>query len=280
MCQGSPVTVAAFVLGQDPLAVVRMDQRLPEVRPCGLLGRVAEQLLVLRALVDHGAVGGARLGVEHRGDLLGQRPVALRSPGQPPLALRPPCWLWSGAVHATGTPPFLARQPRIRYREDLRASEPLCRLEPLRPAAQPNLLLLRLHADDGAVDLALWDLLGKRAGLPVLDLPGEAVRDRIKVDNTCPGPGYVRTSSRQVSENWGLAVVEAIREAAGFEMDLMVELHGLWNRPARPGSSRPYPHRPFWAEDPRPGRGRGARPAGRGRRAPGHRPVGSCNRRQ
>ena len=135
-------------------------------------------------------------------------------------------------------------------------------LETLRPAVQPNLLLLRLHADDGAaglgeaffgaaaveaylhdtaapvllgerhptpertarllapyvgyqgggvetrgngaVDLALWDLLGKRAGLPVVDLLGGPVRDRVRVYNTCAGPGYVRSSSRQVSENWGL----------------------------------------------------------------------------
>jgi galactonate dehydratase len=242
-------------------------------------------------------------------------------------------------------------------------------LETLRPAAQPNLLLLRLHTDDGAaglgeaffgaaaveaylhdtaapvllgaghptpervagllapyvgyqgggvetrgngaVDLALWDLLGKRAGLPVVDLLGGAVRDQVKVYNTCAGPGYVRTSSRQASENWGLdaaggrgrledleaflhrpgelarelwaeglrgmkvwpfdqaaertggtgisqgdldqglAVVEAIREAAGFGMDLMVELHGLWNRPAASRILQALtPYRPAWVEDP------------------------------
>ena len=136
-------------------------------------------------------------------------------------------------------------------------------LETLRPAVQPNLLLLQLHTDqgvaglgeaffgaaaveaylhdaaapvllgvedpapertagllapyvgyqgggaetrgNGAVDLALWDLLGKRAGLPVVDLLGGAVRDRIKAYNTCGGPGYVGSSSRQASDNWGLA---------------------------------------------------------------------------
>jgi hypothetical protein len=102
--------VDALVLGQHPLAVLGMDQRLPEVRLRDLLGRVAEQLLVLRALVDDSAVGGAQLGVEDRGDLLGQRPVAPRSPGQPPLALRSLCWLWT-AVHATGTPPSRHRNP-------------------------------------------------------------------------------------------------------------------------------------------------------------------------
>jgi galactonate dehydratase len=242
-------------------------------------------------------------------------------------------------------------------------------LETLRPAIQPNLLLVRLHTDhglvglgeaffgataveaylhdtaapvllgiddptperaarllapyvgyqgggvetrgNGAVDLALWDLLGKRAGLGVVDLLGGAVRDRIKVYNTCAGSGYVSTSSRQASDNWGLtamgvqrpyedlkafldrpgelakelwaeglrgmkvwpfdqaaertggraiseadlegglAVLEAIREAVGFQMDLMVELHGLWNRPAAARILQALtPYRPFWVEDP------------------------------
>ena len=56
----------------------------------------------------------------------------------------------------------------------------------------------------GAIDIALWDLLGKRARLPVVDLLGGAVRDRVRIYNTCAGPGYVSSSSRQESENWGL----------------------------------------------------------------------------
>jgi galactonate dehydratase len=242
-------------------------------------------------------------------------------------------------------------------------------LETLRPAIQPNVLLVQLHTDggvaglgeaffdagaveaylhdtaapvllgmedptperaarllapyvgyqgggvetrgNGAVDLALWDLLGKRAGLPVVDLLGGAVRDRIKVYNTCAGSGYVSTSSRQTSDNWGLtaaggqrayedleafldrpgelakelwaeglrgmkvwpfdraaertggtdisqpdlergvAVIEAIREAVGFQMDLMVELHGLWTRPAASRILQALTrYRPFWVEDP------------------------------
>ena len=161
---------------------------------------------------------------------------------------------------------------------------------------------------NGAIDLALWDIAGKRAGLPVVDLLGGAVRDSIPTYNTCAGSGYVGTTSRQESANWGigradryedlhaflnrpaelavellaegitgmkiwpfdevaeqtrgtnlnraalapgLRIVSAIRDAVGDRMDLMIELHGLWNRPGAEillGELTPY--RPYWVEDP------------------------------
>ena len=49
----------------------------------------------------------------------------------------------------------------------------------------------------------------------------------------------------------GLAVVEAIRSEVGYEMKLMVELHGLWNRPGATTILQALePYRPFWVEDP------------------------------
>ena len=41
-----------------------------------------------------------------------------------------------------------------------------------------------------AVDMALWDLLGHKTGLPLHALLGGAVRPRIRAYNTCGGPEY------------------------------------------------------------------------------------------
>ena len=43
-----------------------------------------------------------------------------------------------------------------------------------------------------AIDVALWDILGQAAGLPIWQLLGGAARDRIKTYNTCGGPSYGR----------------------------------------------------------------------------------------
>ena len=45
-----------------------------------------------------------------------------------------------------------------------------------------------------AIDVALWDILGQAAGMPVWQLLGGAARDRIKTYNTCGGPAYGRVT--------------------------------------------------------------------------------------
>ena len=170
-----------------------------------------------------------------------------------------------------------------------------------------------------AVDIALWDLLGKATDKPVYALLGGAFQDSVRVYNTCAGYRYVRRASGQARENWGIPSEGAseanepgpyedleawlngragdlaqglleqgitgmkmwpfdeyayatngtnitaaelntalepfrqVRKVVGNRMDLMVELHGLWNLPAALKIARAFESEginPYWIEDP------------------------------
>jgi galactonate dehydratase len=108
-----------------------------------------------------------------------------------------------------------------------------------------------LSAAMSAVDIALWDILGKSLGQPVYQLLGGRVRDRVKVFANVVGAsleqmaasarasvdqgytslrvvpffaGFERlSSSAMVSQ--ALDIVRVIRESVGFDVDLGVEIH-------------------------------------------------------
>src|SRR6266542_421569 len=144
-------------------------------------------------------------------------------------------------------------------------------LETIQLAEFPNLLFLRLHTDEeligrdpgriealryalkhyvgtkgtgvecranSAVDIALWDLLGKAVNRPIYALLGGAFQDSVRVYNTCAGYYYVRGATGQARENWGVgdssgdqakppvAQPEAASDAPGPYEDLQAWLHG------------------------------------------------------
>jgi L-alanine-DL-glutamate epimerase-like enolase superfamily enzyme len=77
---------------------------------------------------------------------------------------------------------------------------------------------------NSAIDMALWDLLGKVTAQPVYQLLGGASRDRIRIYNTCAGYGYMRSQPRQSVDNWGLP--------SGGDGGPYEDLDAFLNRPA------------------------------------------------
>jgi L-alanine-DL-glutamate epimerase-like enolase superfamily enzyme len=159
------------------------------------------------------------------------------------------------------------------------------------------------------LDIALWDLAGKAAGMPIHRLLGGLARPRIRIYNTCAGPHYVtktgaighrfgiegesgdryddlrgflhrpaelardlmadgitgmkiwpfdfaaeqngRTGITAAQIEDGVRPFRLIREAVGRQMDLMVELHSMWDIESAKRIFRALePYEPSWFEDP------------------------------
>lgn len=75
-----------------------------------------------------------------------------------------------------------------------------------------------------AVDIALWDLFGKAAGMPIVQMLGGWTRDRIRTYNTCAGDQYMRKAETQSTENWGIGNQAGKTAVTGFD-DLNDFLH-------------------------------------------------------
>ena len=61
---------------------------------------------------------------------------------------------------------------------------------------------------NSAVDIALWDLFAKAAGLPLADALGGRARESIRVYNTCAGYRYIRDARAQQVANWHVGATD------------------------------------------------------------------------
>ncbi|AQG79099.1 mandelate racemase/muconate lactonizing enzyme family protein [Spirosoma montaniterrae] len=128
------------------------------------------------------------------------------------------------------------------------------------------------------IDLALWDILGKVANLPVHNLMGGAYRSVVPVYSTlfresspenmarraqaAVASGFT-TLKLQVATRWGfdakpdtsIAVIEAVRKAVGDQIDLVVDANSGWSVPTAIRRCRDMePYRISWLEQPTPER--------------------------
>ena len=96
-----------------------------------------------------------------------------------------------------------------------------------------------------SVEIALLDLLGKAHGVPLSELLGGRVRDRIRLYGSAgmymPPEGYAREASAIADQGFraykmrpaggpeaDLRTVELMRKAVGPDFDLMVDAHSWW----------------------------------------------------
>ena len=133
-----------------------------------------------------------------------------------------------------------------------------------------------------AIDIALWDLAGKVANLPIYQLLGGASRTSIRIYNTCYDKVDFLTDSGRLAEEllasgvramkiWpfdpiakethgqyitpdlmerGLDPIHKIRERVGTAMDVAMEFHGYWNLPSAISIARALePYAPMWLEE-------------------------------
>ena len=226
----------------------------------------------------------------------------------------PPSWVWLKLHTDVGLvglgEPYLENHPDSVIAETQRLEPLLLGHDPLRIEALWEKMYngglgykggpITMSAISG-IDMALWDIAGKAAGLPVHQLLGGACRDRVKMYRAtggglpyCVEPGQpyragregaprrdprdVQTwsdAARELTQEWGFRALKvhfgpgeglevtsrvdrigelfaAVREGAGPEVDVAVDIHNPHPSIAMQLIEVLAPHRPLFIEEPMP----------------------------
>lgn len=113
------------------------------------------------------------------------------------------------------------------------------------------------------IDIALWDLLGKRLEVPVASLMGGTVRDSLQAYASLPPLGQedvlVREVKRAVNQGYAgvklhekeVEMVSAAREAVPEGFPIMLDVNGRWTvLEALDMAQRLKPYKLVWLEEP------------------------------
>jgi galactonate dehydratase len=212
----------------------------------GVVGTPWRNLTVVEVATDEGlsGVGEARM-VNHTDALLGYLTYA-------------------EAAHVLGSDPFeIESLVQRMYRSDYERAGEI------------------VMSGVAMVEIACWDIVGKALGQPVHRLIGGALRERIpayangwytverepeefhaaaravvdrgyralKLDPFGPGRFELGTAERHRS----LGLVEAVRDAVGDDVDILIEMHGRFTPATAIGLAHDLePLRPGWIEEPVP----------------------------
>lgn len=136
------------------------------------------------------------------------------------------------------------------------------------------------YAAWSAIEIAMWDIVGKACGQPVYNLLGGRCREKIRVYANGwwggaqsveevaqralevkkkgftamkwdPFRGYWRNSITKKEEDYAVACVKEVREAVGPDVDLLIEVHRrLSPYHAAHFSERVEEYDPYWIEEP------------------------------
>jgi galactonate dehydratase len=132
-----------------------------------------------------------------------------------------------------------------------------------------------LTAAISAIDIALWDIKGKALGVPIYDLLGGRVRDKVVCypHNVGSGPDLVDSCLQSKEEGWkfvrwglpeqdgileprravltAIEQFQAVREAVGDEIEIVFDVHTRLDLPEAVWLCQEVePFHPFFIEDP------------------------------